>query len=330
MKAPFSEELGKGFKSTTPAVPLNGGEIRKSVIPLEHSNNMSDETSPTGSGTKRSHVFESSSPDPGKTMHSRQQQHYMVLETMSPPPPRSNFPNTIIYQNCERMNPSVRSSVFCESSAASYTTPSAPFTVQKSDKRQKVWLRSSHQESKEVETITAAESSLLSRKHKAKSKEGGCRKWLHSKLHSPEAYQDKFVLVSYNILGDDNATCHSDLYHHIPSNLIDWSSRKRLICQELDMWKPDIMSLQEVDHFDELIQHFGKKGYSGIFKGRTGQARDGCAMFWKIDRFRILQGETVEFKEHDLRDNVAQLCVFELNDNLVTVPGGNKKNQLAA
>jgi mRNA deadenylase 3'-5' endonuclease subunit Ccr4 len=67
-------------------------------------------------------------------------------------------------------------------------------------------------------------------------------------------FADKFVLVSYNILGDANASNHGDLYCHISPDIMDWSSRKRLICQELDMWKPDLMCFQaSVMEFDFSI-----------------------------------------------------------------------------
>ncbi|XP_050239008.1 carbon catabolite repressor protein 4 homolog 3 isoform X3 [Mercurialis annua] len=46
-------------------------------------------------------------------------------------------------------------------------------------------------------------------------------------------------------------------------------------------------------------------------KGRTGGNVDGCAMFWKADKLRLLEGESIEFKALGLRDNVAQLSVFE-------------------
>ncbi|XP_057856227.2 carbon catabolite repressor protein 4 homolog 5 isoform X3 [Cryptomeria japonica] len=196
--------------------------------------------------------------------------HYMVLEPMSPLPPRSNFTDNAknYYQNCERMHANVGSSVFRESSSMTATSATTSFVAHKSVKCQKVRSHSSQHESSEIKNITAAEPSLSSRKHKARSREGSYRKWFHSKLHSPEAFQDKFLLVSYNILGDENATHHSDLYHHIPSHLMNWSSRRRLICQELDMWKPNVICFQEVDHFDELTQDFSKKGYSGIFKDK--------------------------------------------------------------
>ncbi|KAK7320014.1 hypothetical protein RJT34_04743 [Clitoria ternatea] len=46
--------------------------------------------------------------------------------------------------------------------------------------------------------------------------------------------------------------------------------------------------------------------------GRTGDSVDGCAMFWEADKFRLLEEESIQFKDIGLRDNVAQLSVFEM------------------
>lgn len=222
--------------------------------------------------------------------------------------------NHNIFENPQRMNISSGCSYYNE-----FAGPAASsVTVHESYKRQKTWSCSMEEESLKIQTKEPS-----SMKRKARNSKGGYRKWSHSKLHSPLSFPDKFVLVSYNILGDANASNHSDLYCHISPDIMDWSSRKRLICQELDMWKPDLMCFQEVDHFDDLVQEFKKNDYSGIFKGRTGGEKDGCAIFWKNHRFRLLQEESIEFKELDLRNNVAQLCVFELNQNWMNVQRDN-------
>jgi len=54
-------------------------------------------------------------------------------------------------------------------------------------------------------------------------------------------------------------------------------------------------------------------GYEGIFQMRTGDTSDGCAMFWKSKRFHLLEEDSIDFSEFDLRNNVAQIYVFELN-----------------
>ncbi|XP_052176892.1 carbon catabolite repressor protein 4 homolog 3 isoform X2 [Diospyros lotus] len=126
--------------------------------------------------------------------------------------------------------------------------------------------------------------------------------------------QETFMVVSYNILGDRNASKHRDLYTYVPSIYMKWDRRRRIICRELLGLDPDIICLQEVDKYFDLLNVMENAGYSGSYKKRTGDAVDGCAMFWKADKFRLLECETIEFKGYNLRDNVAQLSVFEMSE----------------
>lgn len=50
--------------------------------------------------------------------------------------------------------------------------------------------------------------------------------------------------MSYNILGDRNASKHEDLYPNVPSNYMKWAYRKKVICEELIGLNPDIICLQ--------------------------------------------------------------------------------------
>ncbi|XP_057952567.1 carbon catabolite repressor protein 4 homolog 3-like isoform X2 [Malania oleifera] len=136
------------------------------------------------------------------------------------------------------------------------------------------------------------------------------RHWVESGL--PLSPRERFTVVSYNILGDSNASKHRDLYSNVPSLYMKWNHRKQVICEELIGWNPDIICLQEVDKYFDLANIMIKAGYIGSYKRRTGNAVDGCAMFWKADKFRLLEGESIEFKGFGLRDNVAQLSVFEV------------------
>ncbi|RDX80567.1 Carbon catabolite repressor protein 4-like 3 [Mucuna pruriens] len=137
------------------------------------------------------------------------------------------------------------------------------------------------------------------------------RHWIEASDHSL-ASPERFSVASYNILGNRNASQHSDLYVNVPSRYINWDRRKRVICDELFGWDPDVICLQEVDKYFELSDIMVKAGYAGSYKRRTGDSVDGCAMFWKADKFRLLEGESIQFKDIGLRDNVAQLSVFEL------------------
>ncbi|XP_010465952.1 PREDICTED: carbon catabolite repressor protein 4 homolog 3-like isoform X2 [Camelina sativa] len=137
------------------------------------------------------------------------------------------------------------------------------------------------------------------------------RDWIDSDSTTPLS-QERFTVVSYNILGDRNASHHKDLYTNVSFPYLKWGYRKRLICEELIRLNPDIICLQEVDKYFDLFSMMEKAGYAGSYKRRTGDNIDGCAMFWKADRFRVLERENIEFSQFGMCDNVAQLAVLEL------------------
>ncbi|XP_027940118.1 carbon catabolite repressor protein 4 homolog 6 isoform X1 [Vigna unguiculata] len=132
-------------------------------------------------------------------------------------------------------------------------------------------------------------------------------------LTPPLPHCERFKVLSYNILADYLALDHRNkLYFHIPPYILDWQWRKRSILFELGLWSADILCLQEVDKFHELAEELKPKGYCGIWKMRTGNPVDGCAIFWQKSRFNLLYEECIEFNKLGLRDNVAQLCVLEI------------------
>ncbi|KAL2543864.1 Carbon catabolite repressor protein 4-like protein 6 [Forsythia ovata] len=137
------------------------------------------------------------------------------------------------------------------------------------------------------------------------------RSWEFAKP-GPSPHCERFTVLSYNILADYLATNHwSKLYFHIPRHILDWSWRKKNIIFELGLWSADILCLQEVDRFQDMDAELMPRGYNGIWKMRTGDPVDGCAIFWRVSRFKLLHEESIEFNKLGLRDNVAQICVFE-------------------
>lgn len=59
-----------------------------------------------------------------------------------------------------------------------------------------------------------------------------------------ENIADGFVVLSYNILGVDNAAKHGELYIGVPSENLDWNKRKKLIRDEIRLYNPSILCLQ--------------------------------------------------------------------------------------
>ncbi|XP_038711580.1 carbon catabolite repressor protein 4 homolog 6 isoform X2 [Tripterygium wilfordii] len=138
------------------------------------------------------------------------------------------------------------------------------------------------------------------------------RGWEYAKTLPPPD-SERFVVLSYNILADYLAINHrSKLYFHVPHYILDWQWRKNRLIFELGLWSADIMCFQEVDRFQDLDEELKLRGYSGIWKMRTGDPIDGCAIFWRTSRFKLLHEESIEFNKLGLRDNVAQICVLEL------------------
>ncbi|KAH0989638.1 hypothetical protein GBA52_001121 [Prunus armeniaca] len=157
------------------------------------------------------------------------------------------------------------------------------------------------------------------------------RNWEFAKT-TPSPTCDRFTVLSYNILADYLAHEHrSKLYFHIPYHMMDWQWRKKNLIFELGLWSADIMCFQEVDKFQDIEEELKLKGYNGIWKMRTGNPVDGCAIFWRSSRFKLIHEECIEFSKLGLRDNVAQICVLESicqTKNLAVLPtsstGSNK------
>ena len=55
---------------------------------------------------------------------------------------------------------------------------------------------------------------------------------------------DACTIMSYNILADNNARNHPDLYLDVPWDALRWDSRRRLIIHEIRHWDSDLVCLQ--------------------------------------------------------------------------------------
>eukprot|EP00850_Spirogloea_muscicola_P023521 SM000363S13645 [mRNA] locus=s363:53475:60276:- [translate_table: standard] len=138
------------------------------------------------------------------------------------------------------------------------------------------------------------------------------RRWRHASALPPPGDHDTFVVGSHNILAADTAVhFHARLYGHVRPDVLAWPFRKRLVLHEMLSWAPDVLCLQEVDRFKELEAELAEAGFVGLFKARTGDARDGCATFWRSEKFAMVHEKSLEFRDHNLRDNVAQLLALE-------------------
>ncbi|TXG51468.1 hypothetical protein EZV62_023992 [Acer yangbiense] len=186
--------------------------------------------------------------------------------------------------------------------------------------------------SNRFELVHSSKQRRRSRKRRDSSAtKDGHRRWTFSSRDFSN-FKDKFVVVSYNILGVENALKHPDLYSRVKPEFLEWDRRKKLICEEINRYNASILCFQasfkcyendnvceweichfvEVDRFDDLDDLLQKDGFRGVYKARTGDAYDGCAVFWRDNIFTLLHQEDIEFRNFGLRHNVAQLCVLKV------------------
>ncbi|CAN8279920.1 unnamed protein product [Cochlearia groenlandica] len=114
-----------------------------------------------------------------------------------------------------------------------------------------------------------------------------------------------FTVLSYNILADTCAS--SDIYSYCPTWALSWTYRRQNLLREIVKYHADIVCLQEVqsDHFDDFFApELDKHGYQAFFKKKTTEVFvgntntiDGCATFFRRDRFSHVKKYEVEFNK---------------------------------
>ncbi|KAG2686866.1 hypothetical protein I3843_09G027600 [Carya illinoinensis] len=114
-----------------------------------------------------------------------------------------------------------------------------------------------------------------------------------------------FSVLSYNILSDVYAT--NDVYSYCPSWALSWPYRRQNLLREIVGYRADIVCLQEVqsDHYEEFFApELDKHGYVGLYKRKTNEVYigntntiDGCATFFRRDRFLHVKKYEVEFNK---------------------------------
>ncbi|KAK6793947.1 hypothetical protein RDI58_007400 [Solanum bulbocastanum] len=174
---------------------------------------------------------------------------------------------------------------------------------------------------------------------------------LHLDLDSRLSSSGTFTVLSYNILSDAYAT--NELYSYCPSWALAWTYRRQNLLREIVGYRADIVCLQEVqsDHFEEFFApELDKHGYQALFKRKTTEVfsgnintADGCATFFRRDRFAHVKKYEVEFNKAAqsltealvpsaqkktalnrlLKDNIALIVVLEakFNNQGVDNPG---------
>ncbi|KAG2549144.1 carbon catabolite repressor protein 4 homolog 1-like isoform X2 [Panicum virgatum] len=127
----------------------------------------------------------------------------------------------------------------------------------------------------------------------------------HLDLDSQTSSLGTFTVLSYNILADAYAT--SDAYSYCPTWALSWTYRRQNLLREIIGYHADIICLQEVqlNHFEDFFApELDKHGYQALYKKRTTEvysgnpvAIDGCATFFRRDKFSHVKKYEVEFNK---------------------------------
>ncbi|GAB0090000.1 Nocturnin [Sergentomyia squamirostris] len=97
-------------------------------------------------------------------------------------------------------------------------------------------------------------------------------------------------------LGEKN-----DGFVNCPDEALTWDCRKYQIVQEIIQNDPDVVCLQEVDHFKFLQMTLGSQNYEGVFFPKpdspclyiqSNNGPDGCAIFYKKNKFDLVNYST--------------------------------------
>lgn len=88
-----------------------------------------------------------------------------------------------------------------------------------------------------------------------------------------------------------------DGFIRCPLDALNWQERKYLILEEILTYRPDILCLQEVDHYYDTFQPImASLGYHGSFLAKPwspcldveqNNGPDGCALFYRRSRFSL-------------------------------------------
>lgn len=134
------------------------------------------------------------------------------------------------------------------------------------------------------------------------------RKWEHTpfgetlltsdRKTSPSFSSPKsFSIMSYNVLAQRLLEDHIYLYRKHDPEALSWENRSKTLLAEIQEADPDILCLQEVQasHLNSFFSKLKDLGYEGLYKQRSPLHADGCAIYFKTDKLKLISSNTVEY-----------------------------------
>lgn len=154
------------------------------------------------------------------------------------------------------------------------------------------------------------------------------RRFVHSRAHlNPQPHTHPHIpaappirVMQWNILAQALGE-GKDGFIRCPLEALNWDERKYLILEEILTYQPDILCLQEVDHYFDTFQpvlaglgyqsSFCPKPWSPCLDVANNNGPDGCALFFRRERFELLATNHLRLSAMMLKTNqVAVVCVL--------------------
>ncbi|CAI5756879.1 unnamed protein product [Candida verbasci] len=116
---------------------------------------------------------------------------------------------------------------------------------------------------------------------------------------------EEFTILSYNTLCQHYAT--AKMYKFTPSWALDWEYRRNALEKEILSYNTEIICMQEVEtktFYEFWTPLLSQHSYKGLFFNKTrsktmkeedSKKVDGCAIFYKIDKFSLIHKQNFEF-----------------------------------
>jgi nocturnin len=124
-------------------------------------------------------------------------------------------------------------------------------------------------------------------------------------------------LMQWNHLSQTLGT-KNDKFIRCPAEALVWETRRWRLLHEILRYAPDIICLQEVDHFSLLERALGSVGYSGRFVPKPdspciylpeNNGPDGCAIFYKNSKFSLISESKRVLEVWRVQSNQVVLCL---------------------
>ncbi|KAF9538651.1 Glucose-repressible alcohol dehydrogenase transcriptional effector [Mortierella hygrophila] len=132
------------------------------------------------------------------------------------------------------------------------------------------------------------------------------REWIYESTGPMSMDAKSFVVMSWNLLSP--RLCHPlRLDADCEPVFLEWAYRREAILNQIAFTDADIVCLQELelrDYEEYFCPHMTRLGFRSIhaYKMNVYEMRDGCAIFYRDSRFKLINEHVLRFNQVELDD----------------------------